>query len=104
PFALLTGATAVAVFAMHGAIYLTLKTEGEFRDRLRRAAWVAFGVFIALFVVQTAWTLVAVPRATANFLHSPWLWAVPLFNLYAIANIPRALYQRRPGYAFASSS
>ena len=27
PFALLVGVTTVAMFAMHGAIYLTLKTE-----------------------------------------------------------------------------
>ena len=29
PFALLVGVTTVVMFAMHGAIYLTMKTEGE---------------------------------------------------------------------------
>jgi cytochrome bd ubiquinol oxidase subunit II len=103
PYALLTGATAVSVFALHGAAYLALKTEGAFGDRLLGAAWTAFGVFLVLFLLQTMWTLAEVPRATANFRRRPWLWVVPVLNVLAVANIPRALYLRRPGYAFASS-
>ena len=34
PFALLVGVTTVAMFAMHGAIYLSLKTEGELQARI----------------------------------------------------------------------
>ena len=37
PFALLVGVTTVAMFAMHGAIFLTMKTDGELQARIRRA-------------------------------------------------------------------
>ena len=46
PYALLTGATTVSVFAMHGGIYLHLKTEGEFQARLERVVWTCFGLFL----------------------------------------------------------
>jgi cytochrome d ubiquinol oxidase subunit II len=104
PYAVLTGATAVSVFAMHGAIYLHLKTEGELHARLVRVIWTCFGVFLSLFLIQTMWTLVEVPRATANFRSSRWLWAVPVANVLAIANIPRSLVLGKPAAAFVSSS
>jgi cytochrome d ubiquinol oxidase subunit II len=104
PYALLTGATAVAVFALHGAIYLYMKIEGAFRDRLLRVTWPLFWVFLALFVAQAVWTLIELPRATANFRNWPGLWAVAGLNVLAVANIPRALHKRKPGYAFASST
>ncbi len=104
PYALLTGATAVAVFALHGAVYLMMKTEGAFRERLHGAAWTAFGVFLTLFLFQTMWTLADLPRATANFRRWPGLWAVPVLNILAVASIPRALYRHKPAQAFAGSS
>jgi cytochrome bd ubiquinol oxidase subunit II len=32
------------------------------------------------------------------------LWIVPVANVFAIANIPRAIYRGRPAYAFLRSS
>ncbi len=104
PYALLTGATAVSVFAMHGATYLHLKTEGELQARLKRVIWRCFGLFLTLFLIQSMWTLVGVPQATANFRSSKWLWVVPVANLLAVANIPRSLVRGKPGAVFASSS
>jgi len=41
PYALLVGVTTVALFMMHGAIYVVLKTEGEVQAKFRR--WVTNG-------------------------------------------------------------
>jgi len=103
PYALLVGVMTVALLAMHGTIYLNLRSEGELRARTRRWMWHTFGVFLVLFMLVTMFTLVEVPRATANLERWPWLWIVPVANVLAIANIPRALYRGRPAYAFASS-
>ena len=35
PFALLVGATTVAMLAMHGSLYLVMKTDGELQARVR---------------------------------------------------------------------
>ncbi len=104
PYALLVGALNAAMFAMHGAIYLHLKTEGELQRRVRRWMWHSFGVFLTLYLLTTIVTLIRVPRAIANFAEMPWLWGLVVAEVLALANIPRSLYLRRSGQAFVSST
>lgn len=103
PYSVLVGAMTVALFAMHGSIFLYLKTEGALQKRIHKYVWRTFGYFLVLYVLVTMFTLVEVPAAVENFRRYPWLWVVPVLNVLAIANIPRALYQGRPFYAFISS-
>jgi cytochrome bd ubiquinol oxidase subunit II len=104
PYALFTGATTVSVFAMHGDIYLHLKTEGEYQAWLEWVIWTCFGLFLALFLIQTMGMLVEVPRATANLRVSTWPWVVPVANVLAIADIPGSLFRKKPAAAFIRSS
>jgi cytochrome d ubiquinol oxidase subunit II len=103
PYPVAVGVLAVLVFAMHGAIFLYLKTEGELQKKAERWIWRAFGLFLVAYILVTMYTLAEVPRAIRNFEDHPWLWLVPVLNVLAIANIPRAMYLRRPAYAFVSS-
>jgi cytochrome bd ubiquinol oxidase subunit II len=103
PFALLVGVFAVATFAMHGTIYLYLKTEGDLQQRIHRWMWTTFGIFLVLYMVTTMATLITLPSAVKNFRDIPWAWVVVLLNILAIANIPRAIYLGKPFYAFISS-
>ena len=104
PYPLLVGVLSVTLFAMHGAIYLHLKTDGALQQRTYRWAWRAFGLFLVCFMLTTIFTLVEVPGAIANFERHPVLWAIPVLNVLAIANVPRAIFLDRPLLAFASSS
>ncbi|MAT70198.1 MAG: cytochrome d ubiquinol oxidase subunit II [Planctomycetaceae bacterium] len=104
PYAVLVGAMTVAMFAMHGAIFLYLKTEGELQQRLHGWMWRTFGSFLALYLAVTIATLVYIPRTTQTFIDHPWAWTLVVLNVLAIANIPRAIHLSRPGYAFVSSS
>ncbi len=103
PYALLVGLLAVATFAMHGAIYLYLKTEGDLQKRVQGWMWRTFGFFLVLYLFTTIFTLVQVPHATRNFDEHPWVWLVVVLNILAIGNIPRAIHLGRPRYAFISS-
>jgi len=106
PYALLVGCFTVALFAMHGSIYLYLKTEGELQRKIHGWMWRAFGFFLVLYLFTTIITLVdpaTAGLATRNFRVHPWMWLVVVLNVLAVANIPRAIYLGRPGYAFASS-
>jgi len=103
PYALLVGLFAVATFVMHGSIYLYLKTEGDLQQRIRGWMWRTFGIFLVFYLFTTIYTLVDVPAATANFRLHPSAWGVVVLNVLAIANIPRAIFLGRPGYAFFSS-
>ncbi|MGE5234837.1 MAG: cytochrome d ubiquinol oxidase subunit II [Acidobacteriota bacterium] len=104
PYAVLVGLLAVATFAMHGSIYLYLKTEGELQERVHRLIWRTFGFFLVLYMLTTIFTLVRIPHATANFASHPWAWGVVFLSVLAIANIPRAIFKGKPFYAFVSSS
>ncbi len=103
PYAILVGLMTVALFAMHGGLFLYLKTEREFQARLQDWMWRSWGLFLVAYMLTTIYTLAMVPRATANFAHWPWALVVVVANVLAVANIPRALHWGRPGEAFVSS-
>jgi cytochrome bd ubiquinol oxidase subunit II len=103
PYPILVGVFVVAMFAMHGSIYLHLKTEGELQQRIRGWMWTTFGIFLVLYLLTTIFSIVQIPNATRNFRDYPWVWSVVVLNVLAIANIPRAIHRDRPGYAFVSS-
>jgi len=78
--------------------------EGALQERVHRWMWRSFGLFLVAFVWTTMFTLVRHPHVIDNFARLPWLWAVPALLTLAIANVPRAIFKRQPGYAFLSSS
>ncbi len=103
PYSLMVGVFAVAMFAMHGAIYLYLKTEGTLQEHVYPWMWRTFGCFLVLYMLTTIYTLAAVPRALHNFQDNKWAWLIVLFNVLAIANIPRSIFHNQPMQAFLSS-
>lgn len=103
PYALAMGVTTVALFAMHGAIYLELKTEGEIQDRVRRWINPLIIAFILCYTIVTLATLLYVPHITEAFRREPWFFGVVVLVVLAIANIPREVNRRREFFAFLSS-
>ncbi len=104
PYTLLTGLTTLALFMMHGAIYVVLKTSGELRELAR--IWVKRTmIFFSLgYLLTTLATLVYIPAMTAALTSAPVLLVVPLLDVLAIANIPREVRRGRYFRAFLSSS
>ncbi|MBD3165295.1 cytochrome d ubiquinol oxidase subunit II, partial [bacterium] len=92
PYALLVGITTVALFLMHGSIYLVMKTEGELQETVR--GWIRNTMifFIIMYALTTFATLLYVPHMTETIRQYPVLFAVPLLNMLAIANIPREIH------------
>ena len=104
PYALMAGLTVVAMFAMHGAMYLFLKLpKGDMQDRIGNWVWHTWGLFLVLYVLGSMYTLVAIPRATANFERHPWAATIVILNVLAVANIPRSVFRNKPFQAFVSS-
>jgi cytochrome d ubiquinol oxidase subunit II len=104
PYSILVGITTVALFMMHGAIYLVLKTEGELQAKVR--GWVnnTIILFVICFVTTTMATLIYVNHMIDVFKLHPGLFLVAILNMLAIANIPREIYKGRDLIAFISSS
>jgi len=103
PYALLMGVTTVALFMMHGALYLHMKTEGALQARIR--GWInpLIITFIICYALTTLATLLYVPRMTGILREQPALFAVVVLLVLAIANLPREIHHGRDGAAFISS-
>lgn len=103
PYALVLGVTTVALFMMHGAMYVLMKTEGELHDRAR--GWVnpCIIFFIICYAVTTMATLIYVPHMSERLRQQPVFFIVPVINMLAIANIPREIHHGRDFNAFLSS-
>jgi cytochrome d ubiquinol oxidase subunit II len=103
PYPLLLGVTTVALFAMHGAIYVVMKTEGELEARAR--GWIRNTIifFVLAYATTTLATLLYIPRMALPLQQHPWLFIIPLLNVLAVANIPREIHLGNEFKAFLSS-
>ena len=96
PYALLAGLATVTLFTLHGAIFLTLRTDGELRARARRAAvWLA-AVTVLVAACFLAASQVAYGRPATDLLAA----VAALALLGAVAAIIRGL----EGWAFAGTA
>jgi cytochrome d ubiquinol oxidase subunit II len=103
-YPIVVGLLTVAMFAMHGSLYLHLKTPpGKLHDRTREWMWHTWGTFLVMYIFATMYTLMLIPHAAENFRNHPWAALVVVINVLAIANIPRSIYAGKPGAAFLSS-
>ncbi|WP_039358407.1 MULTISPECIES: cytochrome d ubiquinol oxidase subunit II [Candidatus Protochlamydia] len=103
PYALLVGGMTVFLFLMHGSIYILMKTEGEFHDRMRMKAVSCIIFFIITYAITTMATLIYMPHMIEAFRHNPFFFIIALINLLAVANIPREIYFGKDSRAFICS-
>lgn len=103
PYALMVGVLTTALFLMHGSIYLMLKTEGEFHEKMRRWVNPTIIFYIMCFALTTMATLIFLPHMVVAIQERPYFFIVVVVNMLAIANIPREISLGRDGFAFISS-
>jgi len=100
PFAILTGVGLALGYALLGAGWLVLKSEGELRDSAyRRIRWLVGGVVVVLFVAFTVtfdYSILA-----RNNLYARW-WGLmfPSLGALALANVVMGARLRRDGMPF----
>ncbi len=100
-YSVLTGFALVAAFALHGALFLAIRTEDGLEVRARRLALALWPVAAVLLIAFTVWTAVRA-YSTAPY-PVPVLVLLGLGILAAAASGPLALL-RRPMAAFAGTS
>lgn len=92
PYALHGGLTTALVFALHGAVFLALKTSGEIRDdavTLARRLAVPTVVVAGAFVL---WTQLAYGKS--------WTWILVIAAAAALLAVVRLTVVEREGWAF----
>lgn len=104
PYALLVGGLVTALFAMHGSIYLMMKTEGDFHEKMRRWVNPCIIAFIMVYAITTLATLIYMPHMVQAIQERPYFIVIALVNIFAIANIPREIYHGKDGRAFMCSA
>jgi cytochrome d ubiquinol oxidase subunit II len=104
PYSIMVGITTVALFMMHGAIFLVMKTEGDLQKLVR--GWVNNSIifFVICYVTTTMATLIYVPHMASVLKSHPEYFLIAILNMLAIANIPREIYHGREFRAFLSSA
>jgi cytochrome d ubiquinol oxidase subunit II len=84
PYSLLVGLTTVFMLATHGAIYLSMKTEGAYLERVKRAIPRLMAVFFILNTLVIGLTVLGSQLIAERYLQQPWLAIFPLIALAAV--------------------
>ena len=93
PYALLGGLTTLTLFALHGAVFLGLKTTGDLRDRSRAA-----GVRVAIAAVPIAAAFLLVSQIAHGKAWTDLTAAIAAVALLAGVGM---MFRKREGLAFA---
>jgi cytochrome bd ubiquinol oxidase subunit II len=102
-YTLLVGVTATATLGLHGALWVSYKTEGELAaraDELTRKCW---PIVTALALATTLASGAVQPRLLNNLRLFPWGSALPLLAGVGLAGV-RLFVGRAKGRAFLASS
>lgn len=103
PYAILTGILVLSLFAMHGAIFLVMKTEGELQEKIKGWVTPTMTFYIITYAVTTMVTLIYQRHMTDRIRDRPYLFVIVLLNILCIANIVRETKRGKAGVAFLSS-
>jgi cytochrome d ubiquinol oxidase subunit II len=104
PYSILVGVLSLVMLVMHGALYMTLKTDGELRDRMTRwvsGSWIAF---VVVYLLASSYTIFEATHLMESIFSKPLFWLFLLALLASAVYLPVALKAQRFFRAFLSSS
>jgi cytochrome d ubiquinol oxidase subunit II len=106
PFALLCGLGVVAGYALLGATWLMMKTQGAVAERARAQSRLLLPLVLAFMAAVSLWTPLAFPRIADRWFSLPnilWLWPVPLATALTALVAWRALERGGETTPFAAA-
>lgn len=104
PFSLVVGLLGFAMFTMQGAVWLTLKTEGEMQKRAETWAKRSHIAFVVLYLVAAGWGAVAAKPVAARYFATPAAWLAVLPLVLGAVLVPLMLKRGKHLAAFYGSS
>ncbi len=104
PYALIVGIFGLAVFTMHGANYMLMKTDGLLYIRIQRAVAKLWIAVVVLYFVTTVATIFLAPHLLDGVMKNPLFWILLLVLIASIIFIPIAARGDKPFRAFLGSS
>lgn len=104
PFNIMVGLAAVAMFAMHGALFLMMKTGDELQARIRRYLPYLMGIFVVINTLVVIFAVALGLPFTERYLDELWPVIFPAAALVAMTVVWYFVQQQGYFYAFVSSS
>jgi cytochrome d ubiquinol oxidase subunit II len=104
PYSIIIGLVSLSSFTLHGAIYLTLKTEKDRQQQIVQIIpklWIAF---VALYVVATLASILGFPYLFEGMLQNPIAWILFAVFLGSTIYLPVAVKAGKYLVAFIASS
>ena len=104
PYSILVGILSLVLFIMHGAVYLTLKSEGEQQEKM--VSWVnkSWIILVILYVIATISTFFVAPYLFNGILKNVLFWLLFIAMFASLINIPVLIRTKKFGMAFLASS
>ncbi len=104
PYSLLIGVLSLVLFIMHGAVYLTLKSEGEQQEKMVNWVNKTWIILVILYVLATISTFFAAPYLFNGLLKNVLFWILFIAMFASLINIPVLIRTKKFGMAFLASS
>ena len=101
PYALVGGVTTLLLFALHGAVFLSLKTTDEIHQRATLVAKILAPAATASLTAFLAWTYVNAHNSHDTGLVPP---IVPILAIAAVGVVGWLLREHLEGWAFAATA
>ncbi len=104
PYAILVGLTGVILFTMHGAVYMTMKTEGAQLERMIKWANNSWIAFVILYLLTTLATFFFAHFLFDGIMSNPLFWILFILLLVSIFYLPLGLKSGKFFLSFLASS
>jgi cytochrome d ubiquinol oxidase subunit II len=106
PFALTCGLALIAGYALLGATWLIMKTEGAVAERARGQARICLLIVLAFMAAVSLWTPLSIPRIAERWFSLPnfyFLWPVPTITGLLAYLLWWSIEQRRDVLPFVAA-
>lgn len=104
PFTVLTGLGLLAGYALLGATWLIMKTEGEVQDWAYRLVYPLLGALMLVFVIISLWTpFISEMMWERWFAQIRVIWILPVLAVACAALIVRSVKLRHEGMPFVAT-
>jgi cytochrome d ubiquinol oxidase subunit II len=106
PFSFLCGFALIAGYALLGATWLVMKTEGAVAERARSQAKVCLLIVLAFMAAVSLWTPLEIPRIAERWFSLPnfyFLWPVPTVTGLIAYLLWRSIESRRDVLPFVAT-
>ncbi len=102
-YTVLIGVTALVALAVHGALWVANKTDGDLQMRCRRVASAGWWLTVAMSLVISIASFRVQPHLAESLAARPWGFAFVLLAIASLLAVKWTIHQRKDFFAFLAS-